>query len=87
MRLKLDDQGRITLPKSWLNPLEIEENSEVAIALFTNEIVIRKPIDSCVFCNSVANLVRADDRFVCRTCIERLHEARDGGAIYVTKMD
>ena len=87
MLLKPDEHGRIILPEAYLRALGIEENGEVEIGLFSNEIILRKPNLGCVFCNSAAHLVRAEGLFVCRTCINSLNEARDGGSIYVMKID
>ena len=82
MRRKIDNLGRIVLPAKYRQELHIQKNDELDIHVSATEIIIKKPVPGCIFCNAALNLVRIDNLCVCRPCIERLHHAKTTDALY-----
>ena len=74
MRRKIDELGRIVLPKEYRNALNLKEKDEVNLSLEIDTITIRKTIPCCHFCNSSANLVQIGSEAVCKSCFQRLYK-------------
>lgn len=87
MRIKMNSQGRITLPGIIREYLELEEQDELQVELAYQEIVIRKAVDGCIICNAASGLVRIGEYFICERCIKRLAEAKPGDFLYSVKVD
>ena len=62
---KLDDLGRVVIPKEYRDFLELEESQELEIILKNDEVVIRKNKDT--FCPQCLTRCNHTDRF-CRNC-------------------
>lgn len=75
---KVDELGRIVLPIEYRQTLSISEKDELEITLDFDKITISKPIVGCHFCQSTAALVQIGREYVCRECIQRLQDAKDG---------
>lgn len=78
MTRNVDELGRIVLPIEYRQSLNISEKDELDIILDSDKIIIRKPIAGCRFCQSTASLVQIGSDYVCRECIQRLQDAKDG---------
>lgn len=87
MLRKVDEIGRVALPAEYRQALHIKENDEIEITLQLNRIVIKKPIFGCVFCDASANLVRIGELCACRSCAERLYNAKDNDTLYPMRID
>lgn len=81
MTRKVDELGRIVLPIDYRQALNISEKDELEITLGDDEIILRKPGAGCRFCQSTAALVQIGREHVCRECIQKLHDAKDGEVI------
>ncbi|MDR3345276.1 MAG: AbrB/MazE/SpoVT family DNA-binding domain-containing protein [Oscillospiraceae bacterium] len=75
---KLDEVGRIVLPKELRRLFQIE-SSEDAVEIFTEEdrIVLRKYQPSCVFCRSEDDLFVFAGQKVCRECAKKIAVTED----------
>lgn len=69
---KIDDLGRVIIPAEMREKLNIHSENEVDISMQGNNIIINKHEFGCVFCGAVDNLVRLNDKAVCRECIDKL---------------
>ncbi|MBE6556162.1 MAG: AbrB/MazE/SpoVT family DNA-binding domain-containing protein [Ruminococcaceae bacterium] len=69
---KLDDLGRIVLPKEIRNTLGINEKDPVEIFMDGDRIVLQKYHPACVFCNNVDNVTYFNGKRVCSACIEKI---------------
>ena len=65
---RVDELGRIVLPIEVRRALGIEERDALSIKLEDNAIVLKKCQPSCVFCNSLANVITYKDKYVCKEC-------------------
>ena len=69
---RVDELGRIVLPVEVRRNLGIEERDELMIELDGNRVVLEKFHPSCIFCNSMADMITYKGRKVCRVCINGL---------------
>lgn len=68
---KLDELGRVTLPKELRRTMEIGDRCPVEIYTEDgNKIVLRKynGVDKCEFCENTNNLVPFKDKHICPDC-------------------
>ena len=68
----VDELGRIVLPKSMRQNLEISERDQLEIYTEGDRIILRKYQPSCVFCETSENIVFFNGKRVCSACLEEL---------------
>ncbi len=69
---KVDELGRIVVPKEMRTALEIKEGDRTEITLEGNSIVIKKYEDACIFCKSAKDLYDFGGKKICSACISAL---------------
>lgn len=72
---KIDETGRIVLPKDFRRRLALEPNAD-AVELFADgdQIVIRKYAARCIFCGASDDTFEFAGKRVCKDCSSRLSE-------------
>jgi len=84
---KLDELGRVVIPLEYRRQLGWQEKDDIEMILTDNSIVLKKAVDGCIFCNAAIDLVKMGNCCICRDCINRLHEAKNGDVLYAAKID
>jgi bifunctional DNA-binding transcriptional regulator/antitoxin component of YhaV-PrlF toxin-antitoxin module len=79
---KIEKKGEFTLPWAFAEEIHVREGDMVEILLRKGEIIIKKLALSCVFCSSVDKLVQVGKQCICRSCIDRLYNTKDGDYLY-----
>jgi AbrB family transcriptional regulator, transcriptional pleiotropic regulator of transition state genes len=77
---KLDDLGRLVLPITLRRQFGIKHMD--GLEIFTDAgglIVLRKYVQTCVFCESSDELINFKDKKVCKACMAALTEDDGGG--------
>lgn len=69
---KVDDLGRIVLPKELRTVLDIEERDPLEIFVDGNYIMLQKYEPSCVFCGSSQHVSSFKGKNVCADCVSEL---------------
>lgn len=70
---KLDELGRITLPKELRRTFEINEGDSVEIYVDEDAICLKPvPEKKCKFCGSDSNLYEVDGVYICRDCAHKI---------------
>lgn len=69
---KLDELGRVVIPKEIRNKLDIEEKDPIEIYVDGASIILKKSVSGCVFCNNTKGLSTYKDKLVCKNCLEKL---------------
>ena len=69
---KVDELGRIVLPKEIRKSLGLGIRSAVDLYVDGEKLIITKTKNECIFCNSRDNLVEYKGKSVCEKCIEEL---------------
>jgi len=72
-RVKVDELGRLVLPKQMRINLNIKPEDKVFIELIDNVLSISKVNNQCIFCDKEIGLVTFKDRYVCVNCFEDLN--------------
>ena len=69
---KLDQLGRIVIPKELRNTFDMKENDPIEIFVEGNDIILRKYQPACVFCNDATDIVQFGGKNVCKACLAKL---------------
>lgn len=69
---KLDELGRIVIPMSIRQTLDIQERDPVEIYVEGERIILQKQRSGCIFCGSTKELTTFADKNVCAACRDAL---------------
>lgn len=69
---KLDELGRVVIPKEIRNKLDIEEKDPIEIYVDGNAIILKKSVSGCIFCNNSKGLTTYKEKLVCKNCLDKL---------------
>ncbi len=69
---KVDELGRIVLPKELRETFKIDRKDPLEIYVDGDNIILRKYEPACIFCGSANEVVNYMGKRVCRECIENL---------------
>ena len=67
---KVDDLGRVVIPRELRRTLGIEQGDPLEIFVDGDRIVLKKYSPGCVFCGIVDNLIVVQDKRICRRCVD-----------------
>ena len=69
---KIDDLGRIVLPKELRQEHDMKEKDPVSITSTADGILLVKYTPACTFCGITENLRYHEDKAICQNCIDSL---------------
>lgn len=69
---KVDDLGRIVLPKELRKVLDIDERDPLEIFVDGSYIMLQKYQPSCIFCGSSDNVSSYKNKNICASCLTDL---------------
>lgn len=69
---KLDELGRVVIPKEFRNVLRIDIKDSVEIFVEDDNIIMQKFSSSCVFCGNTQKDMLYKGKFVCNDCVSEL---------------
>lgn len=69
---KVDQLGRIVLPKSLRQNYELNEGEPVEILVKEDHIILEKFKPKCVFCFGTEKVQEFQERYICQSCVEEL---------------
>ena len=69
---QIDELGRIVIPKDIRKNLGILSGDELEISLSGEDILIKKTLNRCAFCNSTSQLVLFKNAYICKNCLEEI---------------
>lgn len=69
---KVDELGRIVLPISIRQTMDINEKDPLEIFTDDNRIILQKYHPACVFCNNADRIVYFNNKRICRDCLEKI---------------
>ena len=72
MTRKVDDLGRVVLPAEIRRAFGIGEGDLVDIAVQDDRIILRRVVDTCVFCGTDIELTECRGKQVCHVCRKTL---------------
>lgn len=74
---KVDDLGRIVIPKEIRNKLKIADNSPLEIFADSSSIIIKKPNQTCSFCESTTKLINYNEKYICSKCLNKINKIKN----------
>lgn len=72
---KVDQLGRIVLPKSLRKRYQMNEGDPIEILVQGDQILLERYRPKCVFCSSMDEVVEFKDRHVCGSCLQQMKQA------------
>jgi transcriptional pleiotropic regulator of transition state genes len=69
---KVDQLGRIVLPKSLRKNYQMNEGDPVEILVQGDHIILEKYKPKCVFCYSAEKVNEYKDRYICESCVSEM---------------
>jgi transcriptional pleiotropic regulator of transition state genes len=73
---KVDDLGRIVIPKEIRKSFGIEDQDPLEIFVDGEFIVLKKYEPACCFCGEARDMVNFSGKLVCKSCIAKLNKAK-----------
>ena len=72
MSRKVDELGRIVIPKEIRDKFGIKTNDRMDIYVENNVISLVKDSHKCIFCSSIKDLIDYNNKHVCNKCMQKL---------------
>lgn len=73
---KLDELGRVVIPKEIRNKLDIEQKDPIEIFIDGTSIILRKFESGCIFCNNSVDLTSYKNKLICKECLEKIMDIK-----------
>ncbi|NMB30159.1 MAG: AbrB/MazE/SpoVT family DNA-binding domain-containing protein [Clostridiales bacterium] len=71
---KVDELGRIVLPIELRRTLDIAEKDSLEIYVDSEQIILKKYLPACIFCNNASNVIVYKNKNICSECIEEMKQ-------------
>lgn len=71
---KIDELGRIVIPKEMRKTLDIKHNDYIEISMQDSNIVLHKYENRCVFCGQVNPKYTFGDKKMCGYCLRKIKD-------------
>ena len=69
---KVDELGRIVLPKEMRTTFDIKERDPIEIFVEGDNIILKKYNPTCVFCGNSENIYLYSGKNICKNCLDDL---------------
>jgi len=73
---KVDQLGRIVLPKSLRKRYQMNEGDPVEILVQGDHIILERYRPKCVFCGNMEQVSEFRDRHICGVCLAEMNELK-----------
>ena len=70
---KIDDVGRVVLPKDVREELGLRINDVIKIDVEKDKIIITKAEETCLFCGNKSGLIHFKGKTICGKCVKDLN--------------
>ncbi len=78
MTRQVDKMGRVVIPKEIRAQLNIQNNVDsFEISIEGDKVILQKYHPTCIFCDSITDVVEFGDYIVCKSCIDKLNELKE----------
>lgn len=71
---KVDELGRVVIPKELRRTLNIEEKDALEIYVDGERIILRKYEPACIFCGNAEDIHTFKGRNICASCLDQLRQ-------------
>lgn len=69
---KVDELGRIVIPKELRDTKDINEKDAVEIFVEGDTIILKKYMPACIFCGQAKNVKTIMDKKICNECVAEI---------------
>ncbi len=69
---KVDELGRVVLPISIRQNLDINEKDPLEIFIDGERIILSKYAPACIFCGNADNIVFFNNKRICMQCLQKI---------------
>ncbi|EHN17108.1 AbrB/MazE/SpoVT family DNA-binding domain-containing protein [Clostridium sporogenes] len=69
---KVDELGRIVIPKELRRTLNIEEGDGLEIYTEGEQIILKKYAPACIFCGEAKEVINYKGKNICKSCLKEL---------------
>ncbi len=69
---KIDELGRVVIPKELRRKLGIKEKDPIEIHIDNHSIILKKIESHCIFCGKEKDLIPYKDKLICPKCLDEL---------------
>ncbi len=69
---KVDELGRIVIPKELRRTLNLEEGDGLEIYTEGEEIILKKYAPDCIFCGEAKEVINFKGKNICKICLKEL---------------
>lgn len=73
---KVDQLGRVVLPKELRKKFDMPEGTPLEIGINEDEIILKKYKPACIFCGGTEDVVKFKGKKVCQRCLDNLKTSR-----------
>lgn len=71
---KISKSGSVTIPSHIRRQFGIVSDEKVKIEMVNNgQILLTRIVGSCIICGSNDKLQKIDDKYICKSCIEKVN--------------
>ncbi|KGO13517.1 AbrB family transcriptional regulator [Clostridium botulinum] len=69
---KLDNLGRVVLPKELRKTLNLDEKDPLEIYVDGEQIILKKYAPACIFCGEANDVINFKGKNICNSCLKEL---------------
>ncbi|ACO85971.1 MULTISPECIES: AbrB/MazE/SpoVT family DNA-binding domain-containing protein [Clostridium] len=69
---KLDNLGRVVLPKELRKTLNLDEKDPLEIYVDGEQIILKKYAPACIFCGEANEVINFKGKNICKICLKEL---------------
>ncbi|NFC47385.1 AbrB/MazE/SpoVT family DNA-binding domain-containing protein [Clostridium botulinum] len=69
---KLDNLGRVVLPKELRKTLNLDEKDPLEIYVDGEQIILKKYAPACIFCGEAKEVINFKGKNICKICLKEL---------------
>ena len=69
---RVDELGRVVIPKEIRNKLDIQEKDPLEIYVQEDCIILKKDESNCIFCGNTKDLTEYKEKLICKKCLKAL---------------
>ena len=69
---RVDELGRVVIPKEIRNKLDIQEKDPLEIYVQEDCIILKKYESNCIFCGNTKDLTEYKEKLICKKCLNEL---------------
>jgi len=69
---RVDELGRVVIPKEIRKKLDIQEKDPLEIYVQEDCIILKKYESNCIFCGNTKDLIEYKEKLICKKCLKDL---------------